>query len=872
MPPAPFPALLGSLSHPTSMQFRRRSFPGRTGPGPGPGLLVVLALLAGVAACGTDGSDPSATDETGTLVLGATGTFPPELTPTSWRGRITGGGIDLTLEGSTPGLTSPALPAGSYTVSLAGVADAGVVLFGQRQDVAVVPGAPMSLLLELGSYVPRPLPPGTPPVAGAPITLRWESVPGASGGYDVELGPDPSFTTSVDRSSTQEASFPVVFPTPGTWYFRVRGRANPRVSLPGAWSSVLAPTRLEVEAPPVVELSVARVELEARVGDGSAPGAVVEVRNGGGGDLGPLSVAVDHAPGEPGGWLQVTLQEGGDPPRLVLTPLPEGLPAGVYRATVEVEAGGGGAAVSTGVLEVEFTLRPRTGTASIGVDPETVTFLVGTGGGAPSPRLVTVTNLGEGILEGLAAGVSYPAGGAAGWLTASLDRTRAPATLSLAVNPAGLPEGEHQAVVAISGEGADNTPRLLPVTLTVAGAAAPPVIDLTSTAVAFSYLEGRDPPPPQVVRIRNGGGGVLSGLTTAVEYQAGEPTGWLQAALNSTTALATMTLTTTPGGLPVGDHTARVRVESPVSDGAGIVTVTLSVAPVPLATLTVVRVPPGGTGNVVLGAGDTLIVRGLGADSAQRVLPVGTEVTVAVADSLGWVAYLTADGRPDCQRVKVCTVVLDGDLRIRVPGTNFFDYGVIWELRGGGRISTPRPSSDLPFAGYWFGTTPAFRSHLALFGINTIMRSEVEADPGWRFQGWSGPCTGSDPVCEWMIGPVGIYFPIATFEPIPPSTWPRFDGPRRFEFTVPVGSSTVASQTQSFNGSDLSIHPVTRWQDSGGDWATVEMLETGASGEIQVTVNPSGLAAGTYERTVTFVSWKAEDTRMDVVVVLRVAP
>ena len=88
------------------------------------GRALLLAVLAGVSACGSDGSGPSATDETGTgtIVLGATATFSPEMPPTVWRGRITGGGIDLTLEGSTPGLTSPALPAGSYTVSLTGIA------------------------------------------------------------------------------------------------------------------------------------------------------------------------------------------------------------------------------------------------------------------------------------------------------------------------------------------------------------------------------------------------------------------------------------------------------------------------------------------------------------------------------------------------------------------------------------------------------------------------------------------------------------------------------------------------------------------------------------------------------------------------------
>ena len=184
----------------------------------------------------------------------------------------------------------------------------------------------------------------------------------------------------------------------------------------------------------------------------------------------------------------------------------------------------------------------------------------------------------------------------------------------------------------------------------------------------------------------------------------------------------------------------------------------------------------------------------------------------------------------------------------------------------------PRSGDRIPGGGRWFGSGPAYRSFPSFFSVNSILRTEAQPDPGWRFQRWGGPCTHAEPVCEFLLRPTGVLNVEAHFEPIPPSTWPRFDGPRRFEFTVPVGSTTTAVQTQTFNGSDLSIHPVTRWQDTGASWSTVEVNETGVSGVVTVNVDPTGLSAGTYERTVTFVSWKAEDTRMDVVVVLRVLP
>jgi len=831
----------------------------------------VLSLVLVLWGCGTDGSVPSATDETGTLTLGTTGAFAPAIPPSGWRGRITGGDIDLTLEGSTPTLTSPSLPVGRYAVSLAGVAAEGVIVFGEEPDVTVTPGTRTTVVMELGSYIPQPMEPAAPLLAGSPVTIRWNPVPGASGGYDVEIGPDPSFNSSVDRSSTPDPVFSTVFSTPGTYFLRVRGRPNARVSIPGAWSAMTSATRLEVQSPPVVELSSARVILEAVAGtDSSPPEAVVEIRNGGGGILGLLDVTVEHPPGEPSGWLEVATHGGGaTPASLVLRARPGGLAPGLYRAKVQVEAGG--ASGSRAVLAVEFMISGRPTVASIGVDPESLEFVAGGGGEAPPPQVVRITNTGSGILEGLSARVIYEEGGAAGWLASSLDRTQAPAILSLTASPAASPEGVHRAVVAISAEGADNSPRLIPVTLAVAGAAAPPSIDLSTSSVAFSLLAGGDAPRPQLVRIRNGGGGILSGLTISVEYGPGEPTGWLNAGLNTTTALATLTLTTAPSGLPLGDYTARVRVDSEVAEVPRTLTVTLSVAPVPMATLTVFRREAGGTGNVGLGPGDTLLFRGAGADSAQRILPVGAEVTVMVLDSIGWRATLTTEETPLCQALTLCTVRLDADLRIRAEGI-FRDDAVMWELRGAGRVRPPQERDRLPEYGRWTGSGPSFRSFQSFLPVNSTARAEAEPDPGWRFHRWDGACTHQDLVCEFVVRPNGTYVTEALFEPLPGSSWPRFDGPRRFEFTVQEGSTSEAGQTQTFNGSNLSIHPVALWQDTGGDWASVELVETDGSGVVRVSVDPTGLAAGTYRRTVTFVSWKAEDRSMQVEVVLRVIP
>jgi hypothetical protein len=82
--------------------------------------------------------------------------------------------------------------------------------------------------------------------------------------------------------------------------------------------------------------------------------------------------------------------------------------------------------------------------------------------------VVSITNGGSGILGGLAIGtINYMAG--PNWLTASLDSSTAPATLTLNASAASLPAGSFTALVPISSTAEDvvNSPRMLPFTLMV---------------------------------------------------------------------------------------------------------------------------------------------------------------------------------------------------------------------------------------------------------------------------------------------------------------------------------------------------------------------------------------------------------------------
>jgi hypothetical protein len=118
-------------------------------------------------------------------------------------------------------------------------------------------------------------------------------------------------------------------------------------------------------------------------------------------------------------------------------------------------------------------------------------------------------------------------------------------------------------------------------------------ISLTPATVTFAATVGGDNPAVQTVAITNTGTGTLGGLSATVTYTSGQPTGWLAAALNQTTAPATLTLTPTLGALAEGTYTAQVAVASTsATNSPRTVNVTFNVTALPGHTFS--YTPPAG--------------------------------------------------------------------------------------------------------------------------------------------------------------------------------------------------------------------------------------------------------------------------------------
>ncbi|MFL5582611.1 MAG: beta strand repeat-containing protein [Gemmatimonadaceae bacterium] len=318
-------------------------------------------------------------------------------------------------------------------------------------------------------------------------------------------------------------------------------------------TSEAAATTIDVTvAAPIIALGSTTATFSARHTGPNPAAQTIAVTNGGPFTLGGLTAGVSYAAGQPTGWLAAGLDRTTAPATLTLQPTTGSLAPGTYNATVTVASSVAGVASRT--VAVTFTVAPF---PVIQLSTTTASFVAQAGGTAPASQAVTVTNVGTGTLSGLAASVAYAAGQPTGWLTATLGASTAPTTLTLQASTA-VPVGSYTATVTVSSSLAGVVPRTVTVTFTAANGAA---IAVSSTSASFTAQESQPSPTPQVIDVTNAGVGTLSGLAAGVTYTSAQ-TGWLAAALASTTAPTTLTLTATTGALPVGTHTATVTLTS----------------------------------------------------------------------------------------------------------------------------------------------------------------------------------------------------------------------------------------------------------------------------------------------------------------------
>ena len=308
---------------------------------------------------------------------------------------------------------------------------------------------------------------------------------------------------------------------------------------------------------PIIGLSRTTVGATAQAFATTPDVELVTITNAGQGTLTGLSTSISYISAQTG-WLSASLNSTSAPATLTLTANASGLAAGTYSATVNVNSSEVG--VTSQAVTVTFTVTPQ---PVITLTPDNRSFTATRGGTLPGSQAVTVSNGGGGTLTGLATTTEYLSG--AGWLNASLNSTTATATLTLQPNTTALVAGTFSARVIVTS----TVPGVAPDTVAVSYTVQQPQIGRSPTTLTYGsrtrgYIDAAD------VSITNSGQGTLSGLSVS------DDASWLTTSLSSTTAPATLTITTNTTNLTAGSYTGTVTIASSLP-GVTSQTVTVTV-------------------------------------------------------------------------------------------------------------------------------------------------------------------------------------------------------------------------------------------------------------------------------------------------------
>ncbi len=183
----------------------------------------------------------------------------------------------------------------------------------------------------------------------------------------------------------------------------------------------------------------------AQQGSGNPATQTVTISNKGGGSL-SWSVSHDAT------WLSHTPNTGTGTGTVTIGVSTGTLTAGTYSGQVTLWPTGG----SSVTVPVSFTVTAPPPQPTISFSPSSLGFTGTVGSSNPASKTIVVTNSGTGTL-------TWNATDNANWLTVS----QSGSSLIAAVNTTGLAAGSYNGTITITASGATNTPRTVPVTLTL---------------------------------------------------------------------------------------------------------------------------------------------------------------------------------------------------------------------------------------------------------------------------------------------------------------------------------------------------------------------------------------------------------------------
>jgi uncharacterized protein (TIGR03437 family) len=639
---------------------------------------------------------------------------------------------------------------------------------------------------------------------------------------------------------------------------------------------------LTVTAPASLTLNPTTLSFTSVVGQ-SNPAAQNIAVSASGGVAVNYTVAATTAKG--GNWLSATAS-GTTPGTIAVSVNIASLTADTYTGSVTITAPG----TTNSPVTVPVTLT-LTNPPSLGASPQTLNFTYSIGGTTPAAQSVSISGPNGAGNFNFSVAATTSSGG--NWLSASPTSGTTPSAFSVTVNPSGLSAGSYSGTLTVTASGAG--PATIPVTLAVSNAV--PILSVSPSSLTFASIVGGSAPASQTVNVST-----TNNVTASYTVTPSSAGNWLSATATGTTPSA-VTVSVNPSGLAAGQYTGSLSIASPgASNTPQTVQVTLNITSAP----SVVAVPnslsffvPGDgtapspqsltifstgantafTTSAVSQGGSWLSVSAGGTTPAGVMVSVNPAGLVAGQTYNGVVTISAPASTPNTIQVPVTlTLASTGVVPLQVvPPAVYLSYtqGAGSDLQhvtllnnGGGTINFTAQGQTANCGGWLNVVTPigsatASTPGLLAFSVNPAGQS-------------SQTCRGSLSVNDGN----GNVTNIPVYMAISGATQSIQLSQTAMNFVAAANGAAPAGQTfQVLNpGSGSMSWTITSKVLSGGSWLTVaptsgSSLSLSQIGSpINVTVNPQGLAAGTYYGSVQVASAGALNSPQSITVAFTVLP
>ncbi|MFN7923114.1 MAG: BACON domain-containing carbohydrate-binding protein, partial [Bryobacteraceae bacterium] len=594
--------------------------------------------------------------------------------------------------------------------------------------------------------------------------------------------------------------------TPNTYNATITITATGATNTP----QTVAVTLTVSAAPPTINFSPSSLTFTGTQGGADPAAQLLSITNSGGGTL--TWTATSNQP-----WLVLTPSANSVSAAVSLT----GLAPNTYNATITIAATGATNTPQTVLVTLTVNAAPPT----INLSPGSLTFT----GANPAAQTVNVTNSGGGTLNWTATS-NQP------WLTL----TPSPNSVSAAVYTAGLAPNTYNATITIAATGATNTPQTIPVTLTVPS----PTINFSPATLTFTGVN----PVAQTVNITNSGGGTLNWTATSNQpWLTLTPSANSVSAAVSTAGLApntyNATITITATGATNTPQTIPVTLTVPAP------TINFSPSSLTFTGTQGSANPAAQVLNITNSGGGTLTWTATSNQPWLTLTPSANSVSAAVSltglapNTYNATITISATGATNTPQTVPVTLTVNA----AVPTISFSPAGLSFAATQGGANPAAQVLSITNTGGgtlnwtatsnqAWLALTPSANSVSAAISLAGLA-------PGVYNATITIAATGATNTPQTV--PVSLTLstaaPTLTASPTSITQTSTANGPLASSLPVTVSNTGASAITWSVSANQpwVNLSPLT---------GTASVSSTGA---FVVRSNPTGLAVGTYNATVT---------------------